>query len=1096
MFARFYRQFLFAGAFLIFGRLLLSGAEISPASAARTGLKPPERLPDPQLRPASDEPLKAMAKFRVGKGFKVNLWAAEPMLGNPVAFTLDEKGNVFVAETYRYRTSALDIRHYMFMLEDDLASRTTDDRVANIKKNFPNEWQKLAVETEIVRRLEDSDGDGKADKSSVYVDGMNTLLDGINSGVLAHEGKLWCTNIPNLWLFSGRTNEGKAEKREVLSSGYGVRFSFTGHDLHGLIIGPDGRLYFSLGDRGAHVVTREGKTLDAPDEGAVFRCQLDGSHLEIVHRGLRNPQELAFDKHGNLFTGDNDSDQGDRERWVQIVEGGDSGWRVGYQHNPLGKEHNPWLAERMWEPRTSQGQPAFILSPILNIPDGPSGIVHYPGTGLPPEFDDHFFVCGFKGSSARSAITTLKVRENGAGFAVEKEPAEWVGGVQATDIDFGPDSRIYFSEWGEGWEGTGRGRIFRMEHTPSRQSQAAQIAEVQKLLGEGFAKRSSDELARLLAHPDQRVRLRAQWALAKQPDAVEKLLAAGAHGVAGPERSLARLHAIWGLGQLVRDRSNEAFFLVHWPGISNLLALLVKDADPEVRAQAAWLLGEAAHGESRAALQSLLQDGSRRVRFFAALALAKYATIWAPPAGGPKSEWTAILRSIAQAAVTLARENADQDEPLRHAAVMLLAACNSDDVLRAAAKDDSSSVRLAALLAMRRLEETEISQFLADRNPDLVREAARAINDVPISGAYGELGRLIEKPRQDAQLMLRVINANFRVGTAATAHALAQFAADEAAGDLLGVEALGALGSWAKPFPRDRVVGIFRPLGERGRDPAVAALQSVLARLLGTTRSSGEGAAANTGSSARSLPILLATISAIAQLEIKEASPALFELVSRKSAPPKARGKALETLAGFDAPHLEDAIKLALADKDPGLRVTASTVLGKRNPDEAAKQLAGAFAESEITEQKAILTALGNLHSDAADKALATFVDDLRAGKIAPPIQLELLEAAGKHTAPELKAKVAAYENGLPSGDLLAKFAPVLAGGDLDAGEIVFKEHPVAQCFRCHKINGSGGEAGPDLTGIGAKKIGAIFSNRLFRQTRKLPMAFNQCSSL
>jgi quinoprotein glucose dehydrogenase len=461
-------------AALCFSLTLLCGeavrsADITPAPAS-TGLKPPERLPQPKLLNASDEPSKAMAKFRIAPGFKVDLWAAEPMLANPVAFCLDEKGILYTAETYRYRTSALDIRHYMFMLEDDLASRSTDERVAYIKKNFPNDWQNLAIETEVVRRLEDSDADGKADKSTVFVDDMRTLLDGINSGVLAFEGKVWCTNIPNLWLFSGLTPDGRAAQREALSSGYGVRFSFTGHDLHGLIIGPDGRLYFSFGDRGAHVTTKEGKTLAFPDEGAVVRCELDGSRLEMVHRGLRNPQELAFDDHGNLFTGDNDSDQGDRERWVYVVEGGDSGWRVGWQHNPLGKDYNPWLAEQMWEPRASdKNQPAYILSPILNIPDGPSGIVHYPGTGLPAEFADHFFVCGFKGTSARSAITHLKVREQGAGFAVEKAPAQFVGDVQATDIDFGPDSRIYFSEWGEGWEGTGRGRIFRMEHTPSQQ---------------------------------------------------------------------------------------------------------------------------------------------------------------------------------------------------------------------------------------------------------------------------------------------------------------------------------------------------------------------------------------------------------------------------------------------------------------------------------------------------------------------------------------------------------------------------------------------------------------------------------------------------
>jgi quinoprotein glucose dehydrogenase len=198
--------------------------------------------------------------------------------------------------------------------------------------------------------LADLNGDGKADVSSIYSDGFNSALDGIASGVLAHREKLWFANIPQITELRGIDNNGRAKSRKSISYGYGVRFSYTGHDLHGLILGPDGKLYFSFGDRGASVTTKEGKTLAYPDEGAVFRCNPDGTDMEVVHRGLRNPQELAFDQFGNLFTGDNNSDGGDRARIVHLVEGGDSGWRIGWQFLERPNARGAWNSERVrWE---------------------------------------------------------------------------------------------------------------------------------------------------------------------------------------------------------------------------------------------------------------------------------------------------------------------------------------------------------------------------------------------------------------------------------------------------------------------------------------------------------------------------------------------------------------------------------------------------------------------------------------------------------------------------------------------------------------------------------------------------------------------------
>ena len=262
---------------------------------AARALKPWDRKAD--VTPA-DSPAAAQKGFRRAKipaGFKAGLWASEPLLANPVAFSFDGKGRMFIAETHRYRTSVLDIRHYMFMLEDDLANRNQDDWVKSIKKHFPDDWQELGKESEVVRLVEDSDGDGTADKSRVYADGFNSILDGIASGVLARPDGVWLTNIPGLYKLTGEGADGKAAKKEEVFRGFGVRFNYTGHDLHGLIKGPDGRLYFSIGDRGASVKTKEGTTIEVPDEGAIFRCEEDGSHLELVMRGLRNPQELAFD---------------------------------------------------------------------------------------------------------------------------------------------------------------------------------------------------------------------------------------------------------------------------------------------------------------------------------------------------------------------------------------------------------------------------------------------------------------------------------------------------------------------------------------------------------------------------------------------------------------------------------------------------------------------------------------------------------------------------------------------------------------------------------------------------------------------------------
>ncbi len=973
------------------------------------------------MTPASEAAERAIAQFRTSEDFEIKLWAAEPMLSNPVAFDFDEQGRLFVAETHRYRSSVLDIRGYMPILEHELAAETIEDRLKLIDTVFGEQADQLAIEGEIVRLIQDTDGDGVADNSSVFAEGFDTKLDGIASGVLARHGKVWFTNIPSLWQFETDESGTRETARHELIRGFGVRFGYTGHDFHGLIFGPDGKLYYSIGDRSTNATSKvDGSHVKLLDQGAVFRSNPDGSDFELVAWGLRNPQELAFNEYGDLLTGDNDCDNGDLERLVHVVEGGDSGWRVGYQFAPRGRA-GPWMSEDLWKPEFP-GRPAYLLPPIANIEDGPSGITYYPGTGLSPEFNQTLFITHFKGSIARSGVQSYHLAPKGSGYTVtQSEPFVW--GMLPTDVTFAPDGKFYFVDWVEGWPKSNKGRVYSLAPRHRTAEQRAVTAEVQRLLAGGILESTDAELLTLLGHVDQRVRTEAQFALVARGAAHIPTLA----DLAGNAEAdlFARLHALWGLGMLQHERDTALASL----------GFLLGNATDEVRAQAAKLAGDHHLDAHYRTLVTLLEDPAPRVRFFAAQSLGKL--------GDPDA---------APALLELLRRNADADAYIRHAAVYALEKLDNRTALAAAETDASAAVRLGVILAYRRLQEPRIARFLADTDPYLVREAALAINDEPVKAAMPALAALLgQGDLDDEALQLRAINARHRLGRPEDADALAAYAARSNVPADLREEALLQLSTWADPFHRDRIAGTYRPLPDRDPTPAIAALQAQLPKLLDDSLRSVKQAA----------------LAAVEELKLSAAAPLLRKVVADAAEEGEIRAEALTLLATLADEKLLDLVAVAGASDQPELRMATLPILARLSPQEALPILSRMAADGTPREQQAAFTAIADLADPAAADLIARGLRRMQAGEVPYLAQFELLDAAEASEAPAVQEALAELKaHWEATGDKLAPYRGALAGGNGRDGWRLFNQHPVLACTRCHKVNGEGGEAGPDLSTI------------------------------
>lgn len=968
----------------------------------------------PTISKESDEAQKAIGGFKVPKGFNLGLFAAEPHLANPVAFTIDNKNRFFVVETFRLHTGALDIRSYMKWLDDDLGLNSVEDRtklLKNIAAEKPHDFQK---DHDRIKIIIDRDGDGKADFSEVYADGFNSIPAGIAAGILVRGNKTWFTCIPDLWLLEDTKNKGKADTRTSLHNGFGVHIAFIGHDLHGLTMGMDGKIYFSIGDRGTNISNPKTK-INLPNMGAVFRCDQDGSNLEVFYKGLRNPQELAFDAYGNLFTVDNNSDGGDQARAIYLVQGGDSGWRFGYQFIEKPNARGPWNAEGLWKPRF-EGQPNYIIPPMINMSSGPSGLVYYPGSGFSKEYDNHFFLCDFRGAPANSGIWSFSFKKDGAGFSMQN-PKQFLWSILATDVDFGPDGNMYVSDWVNGWNKPGKGRIYKL--SDEKESSSTLTKEVKALLGDGFENRPDTELVKLLEHVDLRVRRESQFALAAKGSSSISKFALVAKG----DGSLfSKMHSIWGLGQIGRK-----------DGVSviPILIPLLEDKDPEIRAQSAKVLGELAAKEARKPLLLKLNDSEPRVQFFASQALAKLPSIENLPN-----------------LIELLEKNQNKDVYLRHGCVVALAAINDAKALSAYSKNSSLGIRMGVTLALRQLESEEISNFLGDASQEIADEAARAIYDIPIANSLKDLAQTISvNNTKTTHNLRRVLAANRRVATYQNAIEIAKLAASSQTPTEIRIEALEYLEKWGDDNKRDFVTGLARPTPAANKADAINALKTYLPALLGAdTKISKE------------------TIRVAAALKISEIIPELTSSLKNNLVDGKFRADSLKALNSLKAPEIKSLAETALTDKSDLVRSEAIRIYSSLEPTYAEKTADTILKAGSLKEQQTLIGILAETKSPLSINKLKGLVQEAISGKTSPGILLEIGEAGKKAGIQESKSLI---EEDITKPNAMA-FA--LEGGDKDAGKAVFFQKIAVACLRCHKVEGQGGDVGPELNGIGGKQ--------------------------